>query len=66
MIGLLLSLVALAATFAVESYRPAVWGVAAFVGLALIYYFLYSRHRLDANAPEEAVALANQEEGQRT
>lgn len=61
-IGLLLSLVALAATFAVESYRPAVWGVAAFVALALIYYALYSRHRLVANAPEEAVALAKHDD----
>jgi len=57
MLGLGLSLLALAATFAVESYRPAVWGVAAFLAFALLYYAFYSRHRLVANAPEEAVAL---------
>lgn len=60
-IGLLLSLVALAATFAVESYRPAVYGVALFLGLALLYYGLYSRHRLVGNAPEEAAALSNRD-----
>jgi ethanolamine permease len=56
-VGLLLSLLALASTFAVESFRPAVWGVAIFITVALLYYALYSRHRLVANAPEEAVAL---------
>jgi len=56
-LGLALCVIALASTFAVESYRPAVWGVTAFLTLALIYYALYSRHRLVANAPEEAAAL---------
>ena len=57
-LGALLSIVALAATFYTEEYRPAVYGVAIFVGLALLYYLLYSRTRLVAQAPEEQIALS--------
>ncbi len=56
-VGGLLSVVALAATFAVEDYRPAVWGVALFLVLGVLYFLLYSRHHLVAQAPEEENAL---------
>jgi ethanolamine permease len=55
-IGAALSVVAFLACFADETLRPAVWGVAIFLGLAVLYFLLYSRHRLVAEAPEEAVA----------
>jgi ethanolamine permease len=61
-IGLLLSLVALVSTFLDEDYRPGVYGVAIFLGAGIIYFFVYSRHHLVANAPEEEVALISQAE----
>jgi len=60
--GAALSVVAFLACFADEAIRPAVWGVAIFLGLAVLYFLLYSRHRLVAEAPEEAVARAAPEE----
>ena len=45
------------ACFAVEDYLPGVFGVAAFVLVGMGYYFLYSRKRLVAQAPEEEIAL---------
>lgn len=56
-VGAFLAVLALLACFAVEDYRPGVVGTAVFVLLAMAYYFLYSRHRLVAQAPEEAIAL---------
>ncbi len=56
-VGALLSLVALVATFSVEEYRPAVIGVAIFVVVGILYFLLYSRHHLVAQAPEEEEAL---------
>lgn len=56
-LGTILSVISLVATFAIPSNRPGVWGVAIFVGLMYIYYLLYSRHRLVAQAPEEEIAL---------
>ena len=56
-IGGILSLIALLATFAVEAYRPAVVGVVLFLIAGTIYFLLYSRHRLVAQAPEEENAL---------
>ncbi|MGE3314072.1 MAG: amino acid permease [Planctomycetaceae bacterium] len=56
-IGGVLSIVALLATFSVEAYRPAVWGVAIFVALGIVYFLAYSRHHLVAQAPEEENAL---------
>lgn len=56
-VGGLLSIVALLATFSVEDYRPAIWGVAIFVAVGVVYFFAYSRHRLVAQAPEEENAL---------
>jgi ethanolamine permease len=56
-VGLVLSLVALGATFASEEYRPAIWGVLGFLALGVLYFSLYSRHHLVAQAPEEENAL---------
>ncbi|WP_027882722.1 ethanolamine permease [Meiothermus rufus] len=56
-VGAILALVCLAATFAVESYRPGVVGTAVFVVLMMAYYWFYSRFRLVAKAPEEEAAL---------
>jgi ethanolamine permease len=56
-VGALLSVVALFATFATPDYRSAVIGVAVFVGAGILYFLLYSRHRLVAQAPEEEDAL---------
>lgn len=55
--GAVLSLVALCACFAVTDYRPGVAGTAVFVIVGMAYYFLYSRSRLVAQAPEEEIAL---------
>ncbi|MFO0944564.1 MAG: ethanolamine permease [Planctomycetota bacterium] len=55
--GMILSLLALAATFLDPALRPAVWGVTIFLAVAIAYFFLYSRNRLVAQAPEEEVAL---------
>ncbi len=52
-VGLVLSLIALLATFEDEAARPGVWGVAIFVFLGIVYFFVYSRHHLVAQAPEE-------------
>jgi ethanolamine permease len=56
-LGALLALVALFACFSVPDYRPAVWGVAAFLVAALLFFWFYSRHHLVARAPEEENAL---------
>ncbi len=56
-VGAVFSLIALAATFMVSDYRPAVWGVALFLVIGILYFVFYSRHRLVADAPEEENAL---------
>jgi ethanolamine permease len=56
-VGVILSLIAMAATLAQDDLRPAVVGVAIFLVIGLLYYLAYSRHRLVAQAPEEEVAL---------
>jgi ethanolamine permease len=56
-VGTALALVALAACFAVPDYRPAVYGVALFLAASVLFFLLYSRHRLVAQAPEEEIAL---------
>jgi ethanolamine permease len=65
-IGAILALFSLAATFAVEDYRPGVYGVAAFLIIAVIYFGLYSSKRLVAQAPEEEVALIQDAEKELT
>jgi ethanolamine permease len=61
-VGFAISLVALAATLAIEDNRPGVVGTAIFVGAMFAYYWFYSRHRLVANSPEEAIALMQRAE----
>ncbi len=56
-IGIVVALLSLIATFSIADYRPGVLGVAFFLILALIYFAVYSRKRLVAQAPEEEVAL---------
>lgn len=56
-VGAVFSLIALAATFMVSDYRPAVWGVVLFLVLGILYFVFYSRHRLVADAPEEENSL---------
>ena len=56
-LGAILSLLALVACFFQPNYRPAVVGVSLFLLIAILYFLLYSRHHLVAQAPEEEVAL---------
>jgi ethanolamine permease len=63
-VGLAISLVALAATMAIAENRPGVVGTAIFVAVMFAYYWFYSRHRLVANSPEEAVALVRSAESE--
>ena len=56
-IGAVLAIVVFAACFAVVEYRLAMAGVIALIAVALVYYFVHSRHRLVAQAPEELAAL---------
>jgi len=56
-LGTLLSLLALGATLSVAEYRPAVVGVSLFLVAGMLYFALYSRHHLVAQAPEEENAL---------
>jgi ethanolamine permease len=65
-VGAILALLSLAATFAVEDYRPGVYGVAAFLIIALAYFAFYSSRRLVAQAPEEEVALIQEAEKELT
>jgi ethanolamine permease len=56
-VGTVLALISLVATFAIADNRPGVVGTLVFVAAMYIYYFGYSRHRLVAQAPEEEQAL---------
>lgn len=56
-LGAVLALLALFACFTDSAYRPGVWGVALFLVIATLYFWLYSRKKLVAQAPEEAEAL---------
>jgi ethanolamine permease len=56
-LGGILAVLALGATFYVPDYRPAVFGVAVFLLVGVVYFLMYSRHRLVAQAPEEENAL---------
>ncbi|MDX1981117.1 MAG: amino acid permease [Bryobacteraceae bacterium] len=47
-VGILLALVCLAATFAIPAFRPGVAGAAVFIGVMLAYYWLYRRNRMEA------------------
>lgn len=61
-IGLVLAVLSLVACFSVPEYRPSVIGTAIFVAVGMAYYFLYSRSRLVAQAPEEEIALIHHAE----
>ncbi|ACY16831.1 ethanolamine permease [Haliangium ochraceum] len=63
-VGLIISLIALVATLAIESNRPGVVGTALFVAVMFAYYWFYSRHKLVANSPEEAIALVQEAESE--
>jgi ethanolamine permease len=56
-LGTALALMALGACFANPDFRPAVWATALFLFGAIVYFVVYSRTRLVAQAPEEQVAL---------
>ncbi len=56
-IGGILSIIALLACFSISDYRPGVWGTSIFLVVGILYFLLYSRHHLVAQAPEEEVAL---------
>lgn len=61
-VGVVLALVGLTATMAVEANRPAVIGTAIFLVVMLTYFAFYSSKRLVAKAPEEEVALVAEAE----
>ena len=56
-VGAVLAIMALLACFTNADYRPGVYGVALFLGANVLYFALFSRNRLVAQAPEEEVAL---------
>jgi ethanolamine permease len=56
-VGAVLAILALFACFANPDFRPAVWATATFLLVAVVYFLIYSRVRLVAQAPEERVAL---------
>jgi ethanolamine permease len=56
-LSLVLAAVAAVATFINPDYRPGVIGVAVFYVIGLVYFGVWSRHRLVAEAPEEEFAL---------
>jgi len=56
-VGFALSIFALIACFSVPAYRPGVIGTAIFLGICVLYFFLYSRKKLVSRAPEEEDAL---------
>lgn len=56
-VGVVISVIALVATFALKDNQPGVIGAAIFVGALFLYYWFHSRHTLVAQSPEEAVAL---------
>lgn len=53
----ILALISIFAAFAIPDYRPGVIGVAVFYIVGLIYFAVYARHHLVAEAPEEEFAL---------
>jgi ethanolamine permease len=56
-IGVGLAIFALFACFSVPNYRPGFWGVAILLVVATLYFLLYSKNHLVAQAPEEKAAL---------
>ncbi len=56
-IGVGLAIFALFACFSVPNYRPGFWGIAILLVVATLYFLLYSKNHLVAQAPEEKAAL---------
>jgi len=56
-VGTVLAILALFACFSDPAYQPGIWGVAIFLIVAILYFLLYSRKHLVAQAPEEEEAL---------
>ena len=46
--------------FSTPEYRSGVWGVTAFLAVAILFFWFHSRHHLVAQAPEEENALLNE------
>ena len=61
-VGAVLSFLALAATVADKEYWPSIIAVAVFLAVGVVYFLVYSRHRLVAQAPEEENALIDRAE----
>lgn len=57
-IGSALAILALFACLSVPTYQSGAWGVAIFMVVAMLYFALYSKNQLIAQAPEERAALA--------
>jgi ethanolamine permease len=56
-VGAALAVIAFIACLSVPNYRLGIWGVCIFLFVAILYFLLYSRNRLVAQAPEEQAAL---------
>jgi ethanolamine permease len=56
-VGSGLGILAFLACFFVPEYRPSLWGILCFLAVAIVYFLLYSRKQLVAQAPEEMVSL---------
>jgi ethanolamine permease len=56
-IGAILAIFAFVACFLVPEYQPGILGIGIVLIVATVYYFIFSRNRLVAQAPEEATAL---------
>ena len=61
-ISLILAALAAVSTLTNPDYRPGVYGVAVFYILGVIYFWVYGRHQLVAEAPEEEFALIEEAE----
>jgi ethanolamine permease len=59
---LILAALAAVSTLTNPDYRPGVYGVAVFYILGVIYFWVYGRHQLVAEAPEEEFALIEEAE----
>lgn len=57
-LGAVLALLALIACLSVPDYLPGIFGVGLFVLVAIVYFLLYSKNHLVAQAPEEKAAIA--------
>jgi ethanolamine permease len=56
-VGVGLAIFALIACMSLRDYQPGIVGVAIILVLAVLYFFLYSKNQLVAQAPEEITAL---------